>query len=320
MQAGFGRGSVNACQVVSVFGGRFMADRKLFDDEFLRRLQRLGLIAKRVSASSAAAGQRRARRLGDGLEFADHRAYTPGDDIRFMDWPYYARMERLLLRLFHEHSEGEVSILLDASASMGLGEVRKFDYARRTAAALAYVAMASLDRVRILPFAEGLSDGLHTGRNRGQILQVLDFLEALPAGGSTRLHASVAQYLQRYRQTGTVMIVSDLLEAGEELSDALMLLRQRRDDVIVLHVADRSDSSPELSGPAQLACVETDRRMSLEVSEAVLAAYAERWAGFVRGVEKACLGRGAVYVQAPTSAPFDRLVLEALQRAGVLQA
>ena len=136
-----------------------MPSKRLFGDEFLRRLQRLGLIAKRIRAVSAGPGQRRSRRLGDGLEFADHRAYAPGDDIRFLDWPYYARMERLLLRLFHEHSEGAVSLLLDSSASMQLGELCKFDYARRTAAALAYVAMASLDRVRVLPFAETLGDG-----------------------------------------------------------------------------------------------------------------------------------------------------------------
>jgi uncharacterized protein (DUF58 family) len=274
-------------------------EKKLFDDDFLRRLQRLGLIAKRIPAASSASGQRRSRRLGD--------------------WPYYARMERLLLRLFHEHSEGAVSILLDCSASMQLGAVCKFDYARRSSAALAYVAMSSLDRVRLLPFGEALSEGLQTGRNRRQILQVLSFLEALPAGGRTKLKAVVGQYVQRYAETGTVLLVSDLLEIEEELSDALSLLRQRRDDVIVLHVADRNDSAPPFLGPVQLTSIESGGRKSLHVSEEVLASYAQRWREFVRGLEKTCLSRGAVYVQAPTSAPFERLVLQTLQKAGVLQ-
>ncbi|MCK4601697.1 MAG: DUF58 domain-containing protein, partial [Phycisphaerae bacterium] len=114
---------------------------EFFDEAFLARLERLHLIAKRMAARGPS-GPRRSRRLGDGLEFADHRAYAPGDDIRFIDWPYYARMERLLLRLFHEHSESDVAILFDASASMAPGGVmEKFDYARRAAAALAYVAM-----------------------------------------------------------------------------------------------------------------------------------------------------------------------------------
>ena len=122
-----------------------MPSDELFDDEFLRRLQRLGLLAKRINAAAPAAGQRRGPRLGDGLEFADHRAYAPGDDLRFLDWHYYARMEKFLLRLFHEQAEGSVTLMLDCSASMGLGaEAPKFDYARRMTAALAYEETGTL--------------------------------------------------------------------------------------------------------------------------------------------------------------------------------
>jgi uncharacterized protein (DUF58 family) len=296
-----------------------MASEELFDEEFLSRLRRLGLIAKRIGATSATAGQRRSRRLGDGLEFADHRAYTPGDDIRFLDWPYYARMERLLLRLFHEHSEGAVTIMIDCSASMGLGEVVKFDYARQTAAALAYVAMCGLDRVRVLPFSEGLAEGVRTGRNRGQILSVLEFLSGLTAVGSTALAGVVEEYARRYGETGTVFIVSDLLDCQDDLSASLALLRQRKDQVVVVHLIDRRDSDPGLTGAAQLASVERRRRMDLQVTPEILAVYAQRWQQFVRGLEKTCLSRSASYVQAPTSAPFERLVLQALNQAGVLQ-
>lgn len=297
-----------------------MASEELFDEEFLSRLRRLGLIAKRIAATSATAGQRRSRRLGDGLEFADHRAYAPGDDIRFLDWPYYARMERLLLRLFHEHSEGAVTIMLDCSASMGLGEVVKFDYARRTAAALAYVAMCSLDRVRLLPFAEGLTEGMRTGRNRRQILSVLEFLQGLTAAGPTGLAGVVEEYARRYGETGTVFLVSDLLDCQDDISAALALLRQRKDQVIVIHLIDRRDSDPRLAGPTQLASIETPQRMDLQLTEAIVANYAQKWEQFVRGVERTCLTRAASYVQAPTSAPFERLVLQTLQKAGVLQA
>ncbi len=297
-----------------------MASEELFDEEFLSRLRRLGLIAKRIAATSATAGQRRSRRLGDGLEFADHRAYAPGDDIRFLDWPYYARMERLLLRLFHEHSEGAVTVMLDCSASMGLGEVVKFDYARRTAAALAYVAMCGLDRVRVLPFTEGLAEGMRTGRNRGQILSVLEFLQGLTAAGPTALAGVVEEYARRYGETGTVFIVSDLLDCQDDLSASLAMLRQRKDQVIVVHLIDRRDSEPPLTGATQLASAEGPRRMDLQVTEAILAEYTQRWEQFVRGVEKTCLSRSASYVQAPTSAPFERLVLQTLKQAGVLQA
>ncbi len=297
-----------------------MAGGKLFDDEFLQRLQRLGLIAKRISASSHGTGQRRTRRLGDGLEFADHRAYTPGDDMRLMDWPYYARMERMLLRLFHEHSEGIVTILLDCSGSMFMGgQVGKFDYARRTAAALAYVAMSGLDRVQIQPFSGELSEGLHTGRNRRQILQVLEYLEALAANGRTCLGASVEQYARRYNEAGTVIILTDMLDAEDDLAGALSVLRQRTGDIILLQIVDRCDAAPSILGPMQLGSVETGRRLNLNITEDVLASYAERWGEFVRWTEKTCLSKGAIYLQAPTTAPFERLVLQVLEKAGVLR-
>lgn len=297
-----------------------MAAKKLFDDDFLQRLQRLGLIAKRMPTPSAAGGQRRSVRMGDGLEFADHREYAAGDDIRFLDWNYYARMEKLLLRLFHQHSEGAVSILLDASASMALGEGPKFDYARRVAAALAYVAMSSLDRVNVIPFGQRLGEGLATGRNAGKIVEVLNFLERLEAGGPTALEKVIADFMQRYPQSGTVLLVSDLFDIEEELSDALARLRHRRDEVIVLHVLDKREAQPEAAGAVQLACVESSGRMTMNLSDELLENYQRRWAEFLRGVEKTCLSRGAIYVQAPGWVEFDKLVLLTLQKAGVLNA
>ncbi len=291
----------------------------LFDDEFLRRLQRLGLLAKRINASSPAAGQRRGPRMGDGLEFADHRAYAPGDDLRFLDWHYYARMERLLLRLFHEHAEGAVTLLLDCSASMALGAAgAKFDYARRMTAALAYVAMSGLDRVNIVPFAADCGDAFRTGRNRGQILEVLDYLTGLDAAGATDLAASVERVVAVKGDLGVVMIVSDLLDVGDRLTDALALLRRPGSDVVCLHVVDDADASPPPLGPSQLEAIESGRRMSLDVTDEVLASYHDRFAEFARGLERTCLSRGTTYVQAPTSAPFEHLVLETLRRAGLL--
>jgi uncharacterized protein (DUF58 family) len=296
---------------------------RLFDEDFLRRLQQLAVIAKRVPATSAAGGQRRSRRLGDGLEFADYRGYAPGDDLRFLDWPYYARMERLLIRLFHEHSEGAVSILLDSSASMAVGAPAKFDYARQAAAALAFVSMAGLDRVHLAPFDEHLRAEMHTGRNRGQILPVLDFLERLETAGQTRVSPPVEEFIRRNPQNGTVILISDLMDIPEtpsggagvhdELSRALLMLRRRRDEVIILHVVDPAEAEPALSGPTQLAATETNRSIDLTITPAVLADYRRRWQQYVHKLQAVCLSRGATYIQAPTSQPFDRLVLRTLQ-------
>jgi uncharacterized protein (DUF58 family) len=314
---------------------------ELFDDEFLGRLQRLHLMAKRLSARGAA-GARRGRKIGDGLEFADHRSYAPGDDVRFIDWPYYARMEKLLLRLFHQHSEADVDILLDTSASMAPGQAprergaalrsggavpprsrggitTKFDYALRTAAAIAFVAMGGLERVILQPFADDAGQAFHTGRNRGQILEVLDYLAGLTAGGPTRLARSAARLARTLDAPATVLLISDMLDCGEELSDVLAELCGRGCDVTVLHVYSPLDADPDLSGPIRLEHAESKQAMVLHVTDAVRESYRLRWAEFQAGLSHVAASRGAVYVAAPADMPFEQLVLRTLRRVGVLE-
>ena len=290
----------------------------LFDKQFLARLQQLHLIAKRLTAREAG-GARRSRRIGDGLEFADHRSYMAGDDIRFIDWPYYARMERLLLRLFHQRSEADVIILLDVSASMAPGgAMEKFDYALRVAAALAFVAMGGLERVIVQPFAEDLANPLRTGRNRGQILEVLDFLAGLAPAGRTELGRCADLLARRLDAPASVLIVSDLLDCGDDLSDAVVRLKTRTCDVTVLHVYSSLDADPALAGPVILQQAETGRNMTVDVTDDVRASYRLRWAEMCDALSRTAGGRGAAYVAAPSDVPFEQLVLRTLRQAGVL--
>ncbi|HUU59021.1 MAG TPA: DUF58 domain-containing protein [Phycisphaerae bacterium] len=289
-----------------------------FDEDFLPRLERLHLAGKHL-ATRERHGVRRARRIGDGLEFADHRAYAPGDDVRFIDWAYYARMEKLLLRLFHEHSESDVGVLLDVSGSMGTGgSMEKFDYARRCAAALAYVAMGGFERVVVAPFAEDLGAVLRTGRNRAQIFDVLDSLGGLSPGGRTHFGPCLGQFAQRYPEVGTVLILSDLLDCEADLSAGLGRLRLTGCDVTAIHLYGPTDADPRVAGPVVLEQSESGRRCSLDVTEEVLRSYRERWREFCGACERTCLGRGVPYVGVSTDMAFERLVLFALRQAGVL--
>ncbi|MFP4053758.1 MAG: DUF58 domain-containing protein [Phycisphaerae bacterium] len=296
-----------------------MPDRDdIFDEAFLARLRRLRLIAKRL-ASRQQPGLRRSRRVGDGLEFADHRDYAPGDDLRFIDWPYYARMEKLLLRLFHEHSEADVAILLDTSASMAPGNgVEKFHYALRASAALAFLAMGGFDRVILQPFSDDLRPPLQCGRTKENILQVLDYLAAQEPGGTTNLTRSADRFARTLSEGATVLLVSDLLGCGNQLSDALAGLKARRADVTALHVYARADAAPDLHGPTLLEDAETGDRMTLEVSDELLAAYRRRWDAMQKALARACRSRGARFVAAATDEPLEQLVLTSLRRAGVL--
>lgn len=290
----------------------------LFDEDFLMRLQRLHLLAKRM-AGRLSAGMQRSMRLGDGLEFADHRAYAAGDDIRFVDWPYYARMEKLLLRLFHQQSEAEVAILLDRSASMAPdGQEEKFRYALRAAAALAYVAMASLDRVTLQPFGRQLGEAMKTGRSAAQLLEALDFLAATEASGRTSLGGCIERFARQSSPSTTVFLISDLLDCAEQLSGALAHLKQRSRDVTVLHVYMPQDAEPRLTGSVLLDCAETGRQMPLEATEAVLESYQQRWNDFQAGCKRTCGSRAVTYIASPTDRPFEKLILTTLRHAGIL--
>ena len=307
----------------------------LFDADFLARLERLHLIAKRMSSGSAG-GARRSRRLGDGLEFADHRDYASGDDTRFIDWPYYARMEKLLIRLFHEHSESTVIVALDCSGSMAPGgDTAKFNYARRTAAALAYVAMGSLDRVVLAGFGGDMDrlDAYNAGRNRGRIVGALDYLRGLSASGPTRLSQSVRNLSQLASGSpgsegaaGTVLLISDLLDSAGDLDESLGRLQisdlSGRRDVTVIHLFSPQDSGSQapIRGSVMMQHAETDRRMSLLITDEVIEAYRGKWLEFQERCRKTCLSRGAAYILADSSMPFERLILNTLKRAGVISA
>ena len=290
----------------------------LFDQSFLARLDQLHLIAKRL-AGGTSTGLRKSRRIGDGLEFADHRAYASGDDLRFIDWPYYARMEKLLLRMFHEHSEADVTIMLDTSASMATGsDCEKFNYARRVAAALAYVAMGSLERVILQPFGEQLGREMRTARNRSQVIGVLDFLSELNASGKTNLENCARQFAHRRRQPQTVLILSDLLDCSQQLPKALARLRIAGHEVTVLHLYAPQDASPAASGPVQLKDAEDGREMPLNITNEVLQSYHRSWEEFCSRCRAACIAREAIYISAVTTLPFEQLILQTLRKAGVL--
>ncbi len=307
----------------------------LFDADFLAGLERLHLIAKRASSGSMS-GARRSRRLGDGLEFADHRDYTPGDDTRFIDWPYYARMEKLLIRLFHEHSESTVVIALDCSGSMAPGgDAAKFDYARRTAAALAYVAMGALDRVALSAIGgrAGVGDLFYAGRNRSRIIGVLDYLRQLPVGGRTDLVGDIKSLAPLLagrggvgQSVGTILLISDLLDCRDDLDRALRELQicdaSRSRDVSVIHLFSPQDAGYDLpqTGAMLLKHAETDKRLSLRLTDEVVDAYRAKWIEFQAHCRRTCLSRKASYIPARSDVPFEQLILATLKRAGILSA
>ncbi len=290
---------------------------RLFDEDFLRKLEVLHVVSRKVFTGKYRA-ERRGKRIGSGIEFADHRDYAPGDDFRYIDWNVYGRMSKLLLRLFEEEEDLFIFLLVDASNSMQVGEPLKFDYARRVAAALAYVALANLDRVTVLPFADALRPALSPRRGKGQIFRVFDFLSAVAPGGETNMEASFRAFAAQTKRRGLAVVVSDFFDPhGYERG--LKLLAHNRFEVFAVQVCSPEDAHPNVRGDLRLRDAETGEERVATVSPEVLAAYERAFEDYGRKLDDFCASIQAGFVRTLTSVPFEDLVLRVFREGKFLK-
>lgn len=288
-----------------------------FDDAFLRKLERLAVVAKRVAALHGR-GERRTRHVGSGIEFADHRDYSPGDDLRHLDWNLYGRLERPLVRLFDEDEDLPVYLLVDASASMGLGTPVKLSLARAVAAALAYVALTNLDRVAVYAAGDGLGAGLGLVRGKAQIHPLLELLSALRPAGRTDLSAAVTGLVQRHRRRGVVVVISDYYDpVGCERG--LDRLRYGRFEPVVVQITAPDEAAPALRGEITIVDAETGEERPITITPAVAAGYRQRFEGRLRGLARFCRERAIPCFQVTSEHALDDLVLRVLRVGGLLK-
>jgi len=281
-----------------------------FDDRFLKKLEYLHVVSKR-----AFAGHNRADRLtptrGRGLEFADHRPYTPGDDFRHIDWNAYKRLNRLLLRLFDEERDLPIYLMLDVSRSMA--EPAKFDMARQLAAALCYIGLVHLDKLTIVPFGAGLGRETAAGRGRGRIFRVFEELERLEAGGDTDLRASFREFASRPRQAGLTVVISDFLDR-DGFDAGLKILRTLGHDVFAVHVTSLNDRDPGALGEVRFVDAETGELREVEVTPRLAAAYVRAWEAHAEHLQHFCGRYDVGYVRADAERPFEEIVLKAFRQ------
>jgi uncharacterized protein (DUF58 family) len=289
----------------------------LFDSEFLKKLEYLSLVSRRVFRGQLLA-QRRTMQLGGGIEFADHREYTPGDDFRYLDWNVYARHGELLLKRFQEEEDLHVYVLLDCSRSMSFGAPVKFDYARQVAAALAYIALADLDRVAVVAFAGEIVADFPLTRGKGRILALLKFLEGLSVqDGETNLTRVAENFIHRSQRRGLAVVVSDLFDpAGYERG--LDVLRHHRYEPHVVQLYDRREADPGVKGDVELVDVESQATEKVTVTERNLRQYRQIFDEFLASVRHYCARYGIGGTGTTTDVPFDELILRMMREAGAL--
>src|SRR5438270_3100959 len=260
----------------------------LFDSDFLNKLEYLSLISKRVFRGSLLA-QRRTMQLGTGIEFADHREYTPGDDFRYLDWNLFARLDTLLLKRFQEEEDLHVYFFLDCSRSMAFGAPPKFDFARQVAAALAYIALADLDRIAFVGFANDILADFPLTRGKGRILALLKFLETQTAvGEDTSLERVATGFIHRDQRRGLVVIVSDLYDPNG-FERGLDLLRHRKYEPHVVQLYDRYEKDPpDMLGDVEMWDVESGAARKVTVTEKNLRQYRRLFDEYQERVQTYC--------------------------------
>ena len=288
-----------------------------FDSDFLRRLEQLHLVSRRVFRGSGR-GERRSRRRGLSVEFVDYRNYVPGDDLRYLDWNLYGRLDRLFLKLFEEEEELHLTLLVDTSRSMHFGEPPKLEHALKLAAAIAYIGLAGLDRVSFASFSGELEHIERGASGRHRAPRLFRSLERISADGPTALGPAVRRLVAEVRRPGLLVLVSDFLDPAGYAAPLRQLVG-RGFDVAAVHVLAPEEVDPPLVGDLRLIDSETGEARELSMGMATLKRYRDTVSRFGAELAAFCKARGIHYTQALATAPFERACLDALRKIGLLR-
>ena len=298
---------------------RVEADRRdeLFSDEFLKKLEHLHMVSRKTFAGRMRA-ERRTKKVGSGIEFADHRKYSRGDDFRYIDWNVYGRIDKLLLRLFEEEEDLHIYVLLDTSKSMLIGEPLKLHYGMQVAAALTYIGLANLDRVGLLPFADSLKGRMPPTRGKRRIFKVFEFLRSTPAGGVTDLQASLKSFVHQEKRRGLAVVISDFYDPIG-FQEGINVLRYNRFEPFVLQIYDEKEANPPLHGDLTLVDCETGQAKEVTISRSLLEQYKREHQKYMDELEAFCTSKALPYFRTHTKIPFDELVLRIFRMGGFLR-
>ena len=290
---------------------------ELLDPEFMAKLDQLALFSRKIFAGKLR-GERLTKRRGQSVEFADYRSYVSGDDLRFLDWNIYARLEKLFIKLFLQEEDLHVSILIDTSRSMDWGQPNKGLYARRIAAVIAYIGLINFDRLSLYSYSDGLNEELTGVRGRRWMFKVIEFLSNLEYEGASNLPAAGKQFAIRHPQPGIVMILSDFFEkAGFE--SGLRYLLGRSYDLYAVQILSPEEVDPPLAGDLRLTDVEDDDVAEVTVSRALLNRYRQNLQAYCAAIKEYSTRRGITYLFTSTEVPFDQMVLSYFRQRGLVK-
>lgn len=288
-----------------------------FDEEFLKKLDYLYIVSQKMAAGQFRA-KRRTKLVGSGIDFADHRAYTPGDDMRNLDWKVYRRSEKLFVKLFEEEEDLHIYFLVDTSASMHLGSPNKWRLARQVTAALSYIGLSNMDRVSVVPFSSKLEGRLPPSRGKAQIFKVFNFLDRQDRGEQTTMQEAFKKFVAQNKRSGLVVVISDFYDPNG-FEDALNVLRYHRFEPLVIQLFDRREMEIAVQGELELVDCETGEVRQVTITPAMVRAYQEIFEEFSQELQTYCTKRQILYFRAPLQESFEDLVLRIFRAGGFLK-
>ena len=285
----------------------------LFDPTFARELEAL---RRRLSirARSGSGGDHLARRRGGAAEFMEHRPYCPGDDLRRIDWTAFARTGEPVFKLFRTEEDVVVRLVVDASASLDAGTPTKLDTAKRIAAAIGYMALASSERAQVLAAADGLSRVTEPARGRASLPKLLRDLDAITAHGKTDLSRAIEQTLARSARPGMLVVISDFLDDGP-LEAAMARATAAGHDLALVQVLARDEVEPAFDGDFALEDAETGHVVEVTMDEGAIAAYLSKLRALLASLRTIARRHRASYVRITSDEPILPAVRRFVARA-----
>jgi uncharacterized protein (DUF58 family) len=283
----------------------------------LARLERMELVSRKIFRGRMK-GERKSRRKGQSVEFADFRNYVPGDDLRFIDWNLYARLDKMFLKLFLEEEDLHFYALVDDSPSMQFGDPTKFRFAKQLAASLAYVGLCRADRVRIEALSSTVRDRAPVLRGRASRVRLVDQMNKMQPGEPISLEQGVKNFCLRNSGKGILILISDLMDKrGYET--ALRYLLAQEMDTYVIQVLAPEEIDPDLHGDLRLIDSEDADAAEITVSRPLLEKYRRTLAAFVDGAKDYCTRRGMTYLMSPSDRSVEQLVAGYLRQRGLVR-
>jgi uncharacterized protein (DUF58 family) len=289
----------------------------LLDPQFLVRLEQLELVSRKIFMGRMK-GERRSKRKGQSVEFADYRNYVIGDDLRHLDWNLFARLDRLFIRLFMEEEDLHVYILVDNSLSMDFGKPTKLHFAKQVAAALGFIGLVNMDRVVLEAFNDRLTQSMPAARGRRSLWRLVDFLQKLEPAGPSDLKKALRTFSLKCSGKGIVILLSDFMDK-QGYEDALRYLIARQLDIYAIQILSQEEIEPEIVGDLQLTDIEDQDVADVTVSGPLLKRYKQNLKAYQAALYEFCNRRGVSYLFTSNQVPFERLIFNFLRQRGLVK-